>query len=231
MKRLLFLLSWLIVAVPAIMLISPALIPAQELKPIKLLEPQLDRGKILMRALKERHSTREYVEKKVSLQDLSNLLWAAWGISRKEMDISRPELPYSYYRTAPSGHNWQEIDLYVVTAEGVYFYDAIENMLNPILEGDIRFLAGTQQFVSMVPVNLIYVFNPSRKPGGASEGNIRSAYATTGAMCENVYLYCASEGLACVMRGMVDKPALSKAMKLGADQMIIVGQTVGYAKE
>jgi len=171
--------------------------------------------------LKDRKSSREFSSEKLSLQTLSNLLWAAFGVNR----------PSSGKRTAPSAVNWQEIDIYVATADGLYLYDAMKHLLMPILNEDIRALAGTQRFVKDAPINFVFVADFSKMGrAGTEEKNFYSA-TDTGFISQNVYLYCASEGLATVVRGLIDRDALSKAMKLRPDQKIILAQTVGYPKK
>ena len=118
---------------------------AQELKPIRLLKPQTDGGRSLMQVLKDRRSQRAFSSKKLPDQVLSNLLWAAFGVNR----------PDSGKRTAPSAVNWQEIDIYVAIAEGLYLYDAPAHMLKPVLAEDIRAVTGRQRFTQDAPVNLI----------------------------------------------------------------------------
>ena len=149
------------------------------------------------------------------------MLWAAFGINRKD----------SGKHTAPSAVNWQEIDIYAATADGLYIYDAKEHMLKPVLAEDIRAATGKQAFVKDVPVNLIYVADFSRMGKIKLENKIFYSAADTGFISQNVYLFCASEGLATVVRGAVDKPALEKAMKLGPDQRVILTQSVGYPKK
>jgi SagB-type dehydrogenase family enzyme len=193
---------------------------AQDLSIIPLPQPQLDSQKSLVQALKERKSTRIFIKKQLPLQTISNLLWSACGINRP--DIGR--------RTAPSAVNWQEIDVYVATAEGLYLYDVKQHGLKQILKQDIRALTGKQPFVSEAPVNLIYVADFSRMGGAnAEEKNFYSA-ADTGFISQNVYLYCAAEGLATVVRALIDKEDLAKAMKLPAWQKIMLSQSVGYPK-
>ncbi len=199
---------------------------AQELKPIKLLSPQLDGGKPLMQVLKDRKSTRWYAKKKIPLQVLSNLLWAAYGFNR----------PYTGH-TAP--HARQEIDIYVATADGVFFYDAMENLLNPVVAEDVRSLSGQQYpppgltggYVGEAPVNLIYVWDGSGEKKSkyySEEINLCLAFSNTGFISQNVYLYCASEGLVTVVRNWFDKPALEKKMKLRPEQYATLVQSVGY---
>ena len=215
MRKLSFVIAVLLLSV---LFLHPAMLFAQDLKPIKLLAPQLDGGRPLMQVLKDRKSSREYSSEKLPLQVLSNLLWAAWGINRSESGL----------RTAPSASNMQEIDIYVATADGVYLYNAQNNMLNPILGEDIRAATGKQDFVKNAAVNLVFVADYS-KMGKRSEENKRyMSGADTGFISQNVYLYCASEGLATVVRGMVDGPALEKIMKLRPDQKVVFAQTVGY---
>ena len=204
----------------AALLISPARLAAQELKPIELPQPQTEGGKPLMQALKGRHTTREFKPNPLPAQVLSDLLWAAFGINR----------PESGKRTAPSARNWQEIDIYVAMAEGTYVYDAKAHRLNPILSGDVRAATGGQDFVKDAPVNLVYIADLAKTGDASAEGQNLYTAVDTGFISQNVYLFCASEGLATVVRGTVDRPALAKLLKLRADQKIIVAQTVGYPR-
>jgi len=194
---------------------------AEELKPIQLPKPQMDGGRPLMQVLKDRSSSREFSPQKLPLQVLSNLLWAASGINRSD----------SGKRTAPSAANWQEIDIYVATADGLYLYDAKPHVLKPVLAGDIRALTGHQPFVKEAALNLIYVADFSRIGRGANEEKDFFSAADTGFIAQNVYLFCASEGLATVVRASIDKPTLAKTMKLKPDQRITLSQTVGYPKK
>lgn len=204
----------------SILLASSAFLSAQELKPIKLPKPQTDIGKPLMQVLNARQTAREFSEKPLPLQELSNLLWAAWGINR----------PDSGKRTAPSASNRQEIDVYAVTAEGAYLYDAKENTLIPAVAGDIRAQTGRQPFAATAPLNLVYVADYAKMANVPEENRVFLSAADTGFISQNVYLYCASQGLSTVVRAMVDKPALEKAMKLRPDQKVVLAQTVGYPK-
>ena len=208
--------------------LSPAL--PQELKPIQLLPPQMDGGRPLMQVLKDRQTTRSYSKKEIPLQVLSNLLWAAFGINR----------PSSGLRTAPSRLSFREVDVYVATANGVFFYDAQPNLLKPVVAEDVRSLSG-QQFpppgvyfaggVDEAPINLIYVWDGSKKSSYYSaEINLCLAFAHTGMVSQNVYLYCASEGLATVVRKLFDRPALEQKMKLQPEQYATLVQSVAYPK-
>jgi len=190
-----------------------------DLSPVQLPSPQTEGGKPLMQALKGRMSTREFGDAKIPLQTLSNLLWAAFGINRPDGR-----------RTAPSAKNWQEIDIYVATPDGLFLWDARKNLLNQIVGKDIRGLTGGQPFVKEAAVNLVYVADYTRVTG---EGENKDVWvgADTGFIGQNVYLYCASEGLATVFRANIDREALAKEMKLKPEQKIMFAQSVGYAKK
>jgi len=190
---------------------------AQEQKTIQLSKPQIA-GNPLMEVLAKRSSSREFSSEPLPENILSNMLWAASGINR----------PDSGKRTAPTAMNKQEIDIYVATESGLYLYDAKSHALKMIAAGDLRGLTGKQDYVREAAVNLIYVADYSRM-GSGSDKELYAA-ADTGFISENVYLYCASAGLATVVRAYMDKPLLSKAMKLRADQKIILAQSVGYPK-
>jgi SagB-type dehydrogenase family enzyme len=194
---------------------------AEELKPIQLLKPQLDKGRPLMQVLKDRSSSRSFSKEKLPLQVISDLLWAAFGVNRTETGK----------RTAPSAVNWQEIDIYVATSDGLYLYDAKAHILKPILSEDIRAMTGRQEFVKDAPINLIYVADYSRIGTVTKEDKDFYSAADTGFISQNVYLYCASEGLATVVRGSIDRRALAKVMKLRSDQKVILAQSVGYPKK
>ncbi len=203
-----------------ILLALPVFVYSQELKLVKLPEPKMQGGMPLMQALKERKSSREFSPRELPLEVISSMLWAASGINR----------PESAHRTSPSAMNMQEIDIYLARADGLYLYDAKGNMLMPVVPGDIRPLTGGQPFVKDAPVNLIYVADLSRMGKLSPQDADFLAAADTGFISQNVYLYCASSGLATVVRGWIDKPVLAKAMKLRPDQKIIFAQSVGYAK-
>ncbi len=196
---------------------------AQENGPqhISLPKPQITGGKPLMEALSLRKSMREFSEREIPPQILSNLLWAANGINR----------PESGKRTAPSASNWQEIDIYVATPKAVYLYDAKANLLKVVKEGDLRADFGRQAFVKTAPVVLAFVADHSRM-GRASQTDKDFYSATdTGFISQNVYLYCASEGLNTVVLGIVDKTNLSGKLGLKPEQKIILTQPVGYPKK
>jgi len=188
---------------------------------IKLPAPQLDGGKTLMQALKERKSERSFDVKKLPANILSNMLWAACGINR----------PAAAKRTAPSAMNKQSIDIYVALPEGLYLYEAKTHALKPVVIQDIRALTGKQSFVAKAPVTLIYVADYKKMGNMSNDEKNFYAATDTGFISENVYLFCASEGLGTVVRGSIDKEALAKAMKLGDHQKIVLAQTVGYVKE
>ena len=211
--------------IAAVILASVIIVPAmgqditmaQEQKSIQLTKPQIA-GNPLMEVLAKRSSSREFSAEPLPENILSNMLWAAAGINR----------PDSGKRTAPTAMNKQEIDVYVATSAGIYFYEAKSHSMKMVAAGDLRGLTGRQDYVKEAAVNLIYVADYSRMRS-SSDQELYAA-ADTGFISENVYLYCASAGLATVVRAYIDKPALSKAMKLRADQKIILAQSVGYPK-
>jgi nitroreductase len=190
---------------------------AEELKPIELSAPQMDRGKLLMQALRERQSNRDFSDKELPLDVISNLLWAASGVNR----------PDSGKLTAPTAKNWQEIDIYVAMQKGLYLYNNKKHILEPVDAKDIRGFTGLQGFTAKAPMDLIYVADYSRADGDEKDREYYSA-VDTGFVSQNVYLFCASEGLSTVILGYVDRLALAKIMNLRKDQKIMFTQPVGY---
>ena len=189
----------------------------QKLEPIKLPAPQMDKGKPLMQVLKRRQSLRNIALDKLPLQEVGNMLWAARGINRPEIGKL----------TAPTAKNWHEIDVYVALSEGLYLYDAKDHILAPVLNEDLRQFAGKQKFVQTAPVVLIYTADFDKMTKASEENRIFYSATDTGFISQNVYLYCASEGLATVVLGMVDKPQLQEKMKLRPAQRVILSQPVG----
>lgn len=177
---------------------------------INLPSPRKTGGKPLMEALNERQSNREFSDKELSMQTLSNLLWAANGFNRETK------------RTAPSSQDRQELDLYVFLKSGVYFYDAKNQQLIQKVKGDNQAKAGGQPFVATAPVNLVFVANLDKA------SNRDAALIDCGFISQNVYLFCASEGLISVVRGSVDKTLVFNLLGLNEKQEVLLAQTVGY---
>lgn len=180
-------------------------------------EPERRGGMPLMEALDKRQSMRDFSPEALSDQDLSNLLWAAWGINRADGR-----------RTAPTARNRQQFDIYLIMADGWYLYDPQRHALIRQGDEDLRAYSGTQAFVQTAPLNLVFVSDHERMTG--YDAARREFYSATdvGFISQNVYLYCASAGLATVVRGALDREILHDVLKLGPSQHVILGQSVGY---
>ena len=194
--------------------------PTAQAKTIQLPPPRESGGKPLMDALKLRRSTREYSDRALEPQLLSDLLWSAFGINR----------PTTGDRTAPYWRHVMVIDVYAAMADGVWFYDPKPHALALHQEDDLRSRTGLQDFVAGAPLNLVYVAHGERMQDVSVEERHLYASADACFIGQNVYLFSASEGLATVFRGAVDKQALAKAMHLAPDQFVTFAQTVGYPK-
>ncbi len=184
--------------------------------------PQPDKtgGKPLMETFDRRESIRKYTDRPVSLLHLSNMLWAAFGLNRDGKRADR--------RTAPSAMGDCEVDIYVALKSGLFIYEAEKHRLKQLSKTDLRAATGKQKFAATAPINLIFVADKARMSLESEEDRSFYAAVDTGYISQNVYLYCASEGLDTIVRGWVDKEALAKQMKLGATRMIVLAQTVGY---
>lgn len=185
-------------------------------RPLPVTNPE---GSELLRALKQRRTSREFADRPLERQLLADILWAGNGVNRA-----------SGGRTAPSAHGSQAIDIYVADATGLYRYDAVQRELEVIKAGDLRALTGLQSYAATAPVNLIYV-SDHRRFGASVTADERRLFAAAGAgaMMENVYLYCAARGLHVAVRADIDRAALAKAMGLVApEQSILLAQSVGH---
>ena len=216
-----------------ILLLNPVHSVAQD-DVIKLPAPQTDGGKPLMQALKSRQSTRGDFgpNTPLSMQTISNLLWAANGVNR----------PQGNHRTAPTAAGWQNIDIYVATPDGLFLYDAIAHSLKVISKEDVRAKSGLegpaegmmrQDFAKTAPCSLIYVADIGKAKGMKWEGEDVShtwSFTNAGTIAQNVYLYCSSEGLACILRAMIDPKQLATVLKLRPEQKAILTTTIGHFK-
>jgi hypothetical protein len=208
---------------------APTTAPA--LEAITLPKPRMDGGKSVLAALQERRTTRTISPEKLSPQMLSNLLWAAWGVNRENGPSGQPG------RTAASASNSQEIDLYVVLPEGVYFYDAVPHRLTPVVAGDLRAKVGRGRrgSAAQAPVNLIFVVDIAKyaqarfQEPGLKDAEIQKSYynVATGLIAGNVFLFAASQGLAAWFHNC-DKAGLAAELKLRPEQHVLYAQTVGH---
>jgi nitroreductase len=192
---------------------------------ITLPAPDKKGGKPLMQALSERQTTRSFNDDNLTHQQLSDMLWAAWGINRNDQKK----------RTAPSAMNYQEIDVFVALPGGLYQYIAESHTLKMINNKDLRKTTGTQSYVNNAALNLVFVADMGK--AGKKEGikiddsDLFMSYSNAAFIAQNVYLYCASANLGCVVRGSIPKEKLALEMGLKSNQVIILAQTVGVAKK
>jgi hypothetical protein len=208
-----------ILASAAAMAVGPGKAAAQAPERIALPPPRTEGGMSLTSALKLRRSTREYSEEALSAQTLSNLLWAAFGVNRPNGD-----------RTAPYWRHVMVIDVYLAKADGVWIYEPKEHALQLYLLDDIRALTGLQDFVASAPLNLVYVAHGERMKDVSPEERRLYASVDTGFIGQNVYLFCAAEGLGSVFRAAVDYPKLARQLRLPQEQFVTFAQTVGYPR-
>lgn len=185
---------------------------------IALASPLLDGGNTLTAALTRRKSVREFAPTPLSLQQLSEMLWAANGINR----------PETGGRTAPSAHGLNEIDIYVALPEGVYQYEPVAHRLRLKHAVDARNLTGYQDFVGKAPLDLVYVVNHARADQMPEAVRETFAGVAAGAISQNVSLYCASAKLGCVVRGWLNHRLLAEALSLNEDEVPVLAQTVGH---
>jgi SagB-type dehydrogenase family enzyme len=198
-----------------------ATLSAQTLKPIKLNAPNKERGFPIMKALDNRHSEREFSKEKLSLQDLSDLLWAANGINRSDGR-----------RTAATARNNQDIDVYAIMEEGAYLYDAKAHELKPIAEGDHRpLIADKQVSINDAPISLLIVSDLSRFTGVDIESQKQWGALDAGIVSQNIMLFASGCGFVTVPRAFMKKDELKKVLKLSETQAPLLNNPVGYPKK
>ena len=201
--------------------------------PIELLTPLDESTSSVFTALEQRRTIREISDEQLPLQKLSNILWAACGINRKDG-------PFEMFGiTAASASNSQEIEVYATMKEGTFFYDARRNQLQPIIDEDLRVSAlthGQKGVNANAPAQLIYVANIHRlthtegfQEPGLHDPEVQKSYyfVDTGIMAGNVYLFCASQGLAAWFHNC-DKNIISQKLSLDSDRRVLFSQSIGY---
>ncbi len=195
---------------------------AQKPKDLKLNAPDKTGGKTIMAALADRHSDREFDAKELSLQDLSDLLWAANGVNRPDGK-----------RTAPSAMNRQDVDIYVLTKDGAYLYDATEHLLKGIAEGDHRALINprAQTASAVPPVGLVLVSDLSKFGANVSDRAFQMGALDAGIVSQNINLFCSGKGFSTVPRMSMDEAGLKKVLNLTDSQIPMLNNPVGYPKK
>ena len=182
---------------------APLSVQGAEIKQL----PQPDKSSELMQLIDNRHSSREYSNKDISEQTLSDLLWASFGINKKGT------------RTVPTAMNEQNLKVFVVYQNSIWSYDAKANSLVKVSDEEISKYIAKQDFVKDAPLNLIYT---------GSDKNYSSFHA--GAAAQNVYLYATSKGLNTIVRAYIDKDELKDKLHLNRDEFVIMNQVIGYPK-
>jgi hypothetical protein len=210
--------AFLVLAVTLSVPAAPIAEAQQQAKPLPA--PRMEGGAPLMSALAKRQSLRAFDSKALPPEMTSNLLWAAFGINRKDKGD----------RTAPSWRGSKAIDIYVATPESLWLYDPAKHALMHVMDGDLRAQTGRQPFPATAPLVLIYVADRARMAEAPEQEHYVYAHADAGFVSQNVYLFAASEGLATVVLGNVEKPELAKAMKLRANQILTFTQPIGFPK-
>jgi nitroreductase len=179
--------------------------------------PSFAPGASLEEALKKRRSARSFRDDALPLQTVATLLWAGCGMNR----------PAQGHRTSPSAHNWQEVSILAVVAEGAYRYDPAGHRLLLVDTQDLRGVTGLQDFVAAAPLNLVYVADFTRMQDCPVAQRNFFTGADAAFVAQNVSLCCAVMGLATVVRALIDRQALAAALKLSPTQRIALAQTVG----
>ncbi len=188
-------------------------------KTIKLLPPTYDEGMTLMQALKNRKSSKGFTEKEISLQDISNMMWAALGVNRPDGK-----------RTAPTGSNRQEIELYAFFKTGAYYYNYKDHTLELVAEGDHRSITGRAD-AQKAYLNLLFIADSDKTGPGHRPGDANTvSYVNVGYVSQNVYLYCANAGIGSRARGGWNQQKVVETLGLKETMIVVLGQTVGYCE-
>ncbi|MGA2504922.1 MAG: nitroreductase family protein [Anaerolineales bacterium] len=207
----------------------------KDLQPILLPHPVFHQCRTVFEALEMRRTSRAINHKKIPLQLMGDILWAAQGVNRPHGPFEVPG------RTAGSASNSQEILVYVAMEEGTYLYESDTHRLTPVAAGDNRRLAigaGQGKFGAKAPLRLIYVVDLDKfksagfQESGLYDPEIQKSYyfVDTGLIAQNVYLAATALGLAAWFHNC-NKPAVEKKLGLQPNKRALFGQTIGYADD
>ncbi len=206
----------------AMMTVITGILSGQAVQDIKLNAPDMERGLTIMKAFEKRASATSFSPRELSLQDLSDLLWASNGINRTETGK----------RTAPTAVNAQDIDIYVLLRSGAYLYDHKTHELKGIAAGDNRKLVSEKQTTfENAPVMLVLVSDLSRFRGGDDARKLNWGAMDAGIVSQNVSLFCAGAGLVTRPRATMDTEGLKKLLSLNDNQYPLLNNPVGYPNE
>ncbi len=191
---------------------------------IALPQPVNNGGMPLMEVFQTRRSRREFDTRPLELQVLSNSLWAAFGINDDDGGL----------RTAPSALNIREMKLFVLLPDAAYRYEPVRNCLDPVAAGDLRNKSAQQSELRIAPVHIVFVADYSKYKQANEATKQRFtllSHAHAGFIGQNIYLFCASQGLSTCFVTRFRQPALAKALGLVEDQLLLYTQAVGYPLE
>ncbi len=205
---------------------------------LKLPEVNFKNTTTLYEALNLRKSSREFSDRELTLEELSNLLWSANGFNREE----------SGNHTSPSGMNIKDIDIYAICKQGIFIYDPIDHSLLKTIDGDYRKETGFQEFVQAAPLEIVLVSDIDklshidtvyRERLGDIENielhllSAKHSYAAynAGHISQNIYLYAASANMSAVTRLAYDRNHVNRIMGLRSEQYTTLIISVGFPKE
>ena len=175
---------------------------------IRLPEPNKTGKTTLMQALDDRHSDRVFADTEVDDGTLSTILWAAYGVNRDDGK-----------RTIPTAKDTKDLAVYIFKKEGVWLYDADNNLLKQVSDQNQMTLFQKQDYMMSVPVVLVYT---------GSQADYAAMHA--GSAYQNVELFAAANNMASIVRGYFDHEKVSEVLKLGKGQRAIISQAIGWKK-
>ena len=195
---------------------------------IALVAPS-ESGSTILQALQARASVRNYTSDKLTLEQLSGVMWAAAGENRPGVNGAPG------YLTAPSAMALYPTRTYAVLPEGVYLYDAPTHSLSLVVAGDFRELTGLQDFAYTAPLNIMYIADLSvydERMKGMSEYDIMHwCYLDAAGYCENANLWAAGNGLGAVTRAGAKSDAFLAAINAPSSYRFVLAQTIGVPAE
>ena len=199
---------------------------------VELPSPETTGTMSVEEAIQRRRSIRSYTNEPLSLQDVSQLLWAAQGITD----------PARKFRAAPSAGATYPLEVYVVVgnncviglAGGLYRYDPLEHRLEWILKGDLRSslaeAALGQRWVREAPINIVIAAVYERTTSRYGERGVRYVHMEAGHVGQNLYLQAVARGLGMVVVGAFHDDQVQELLRLPTDQKPLYIIPVGHPR-
>ena len=191
---------------------------------ISLPEPKLKGAMSLEEAIQKRRSKRSYSSQELTLEEISQILWSVQGITDERRG----------FRAAPSAGALYPLEIYLVTADGLYLYLPDGHRMKRLSEKDLRQplaeAALRQEYIAQAPIDIVICAVYERVTSKYRKRGIRYANIEVGHAAQNLQLQAVTLGLGSVPIGAFEDDAVKKVLSLPEDHQPLYIIPVGHVK-